>query len=343
MHVVHYFPGVIPPFGYGGIERMVYWLARDQSRRGLRVTVMADARSAVDELLPGVRLVPVSADADYRTHLPADADVLHLHTAPPLTELPDIPFLVTEHGNRSHATEFPPNTVFVSASHARSHGGRLYVHNGIPAAEYPLKTRKRYQMLFMAKVSWRAKNARTAIHLSLDSGLPLMMAGGDPWRSRKIWGRWMWKAWLKKGMIHTAGEVDGEEKLALLQDSRLLFYLVNWSEPYGLACMEAMACGTPVLASPNGALPEFIRHGENGYIAQNYRQALSLLREVMAMSPSETARMAEACAASVRDISRVTDDYLMLYEHVIRHGLLYSEEERARLRFERPASVEIKA
>ena len=343
MHIVQYFPGVIPPEGYGGIERLVFWLTRELARRRLRVTLMADPRSRIAETLPDVNLVPLDGRGDFRGLIPRDADVIHLHSAPARDLLPDLPFIVTEHGNRHHAPEFPPNTVFVSHSHAANHGGRLYVHNGIPREEYPLQKTKRHQIVFMAKVSWRAKNAKTAIRLSLDSGMPLLLAGGDPWRTRKVWGSWMWPALWKRGLIRSAGVVSGQHKLTLLQESRLLFYLVNWQEPYGLACMEALSCGTPVLASPNGALPEYVRHGENGYIAQNYRQALGIVKHVMAMSPAETASQAEACHASVRSIEAVADDYLKLYEHVVDHGYLYPEEERARLRFVRPASVEIRA
>src|SRR5882672_5026069 len=79
VHIVQYFPGVIPPEGYGGIERMVFWLTRELARRGLRVTLMANPRSRITEALPGVRLVPTDGWTDFRTLIPQDADLIHLH------------------------------------------------------------------------------------------------------------------------------------------------------------------------------------------------------------------------------------------------------------------------
>src|SRR5688500_7366032 len=112
MHIVQLFAGVLPPAGYGGIERMVYWPAREFSRQGHTVTVIGDPRSRIAEELPDIRFVPLTDDTeDFRRLLPTDADIVHLHEAPPLDRLPDMPYVVTEHGNRSHFTGHAPNTV----------------------------------------------------------------------------------------------------------------------------------------------------------------------------------------------------------------------------------------
>ncbi len=342
MHIVHYFPGLVPPVGYGGVERMVYWLTREQARRGQRVTVLAQAGSSVGERVPVAELVPIAPDCgDIRPYIPSDADVVHFHATPDRDRLPDRPFLATEQGNRNHFRAYAPNTVFVSRRHAENHGSEHFVYNGVPLDEFPLQHSKRKQMLYMAKLNWRAKNAKTAIHLSLDSGVPLMLGGGTLRDSRKVWGSWILRMPRRGGLIRQVGEVDGVPKLELLRDSSVLFFLVNWEEPFGIACQEALACGTPVLATPNGALPEQIRDGENGFLVRDYRQALDALERLCARNESETAQMAEACRASAMSIESSADRYQAYYERVIAGESLYSAEQLSRLEFRRPASVRI--
>jgi len=343
MHIVQCYPGQIPPPQYGGIERLVFWLSRELVGRGHRVTLIADRRSRIEEMNPEIRLIGIpDRFEDYRALIPTDADVVHFHLAPDLGMLPDLPHLVTEHGNRNHFSGYSPNTVFVSRRHAENHAAVHFIYNGVPIDEFPLRREKRARMLFLAKLNWRAKNARTAIDLSFDSDMPLMLAGGDLWRSRKVWGSWIARSILRPRMIQSVGEVAGEEKLALLQDACVLFYLVNWEEPFGLACHEALSCGTPVLASPNGALPEAIHHGENGWIARTYDEALECLEILKSHSAAQTARLAEACRASAMSITVCANGYEAYYQRVIEHGNLYSEKERARIRFRRPESVSIR-
>ena len=121
MHIVHVCSTSlpVPPLGYGGTERLVFWLAREQQKMGLRVTVIAHPDSRVAELLPGVSLLPCDRDRDALALVPADADVLHLHRVPYDGRTPDRPYLVTEHGLRKSGAVYLQNTVYVSRAHAR--------------------------------------------------------------------------------------------------------------------------------------------------------------------------------------------------------------------------------
>ncbi|MHC4134303.1 MAG: glycosyltransferase [Planctomycetota bacterium] len=340
MHIVKYIAGITPPPAYGGIERLGFWIIRELVKLGHKVTVITDERSTIGEVLEGVDVlprmpieridvVPPPGERDYRDLIPKDADVVHFHATLPLDALPEVPYLVTEHGNRRRFRGYAPNTVFVSKSHAYNHQGDVYVYNGIPIEEYPLQTRKDDFLLFMAVLGWRVKNAKTAIHLSFDSGMPVKLAGGELWRNRKMWGGWMLRAPFKASLIDVVGNVGGAPKLKLLRDARLLFYLVNWEEPFALAAHEALACGTPVLASPNGALPEYLRHGENGFVVSSYREALAAVRQVAAMGPEETAALAARCRESAYPIENTARGYLELYERVAQERWLYPPE-RAR-------------
>ena len=113
---------------------------------------------------------------------------------------------------------YPPNTVFLSRTHAANHHSEIYVYNGIPIDEYPLKKTKDLFMLFMAKLAWRVKNAKTAFHLSFDSGLPLKIAGGDLWGTPRLWGGWTLRAPFYRGLLTDVGNVGGVAKRKLLQD-----------------------------------------------------------------------------------------------------------------------------
>lgn len=343
MHIVQFFPGVIPPPAYGGVERIVFWLTKELVSRGHNVTVLADGRSTIDQLISGVQLTPLEPGIeDYRLMLPRDADIVHFHDQPPRSKLPDVPMLVTEHGNRRRFDAYAPNTVFLSQSHAKNHNASLYVYNGIPKDYYPFKPTKKSYMLFMAKLNWKKKNAETAINLSFDTQFPLKLAGGDLRRARKVWGMWLLRAIFQPSLIDNVGYVADATKLRLLQDAKVLYYLVNWQEPFALACHEALASGTPVLATPNGALVEYIESGKNGFIVSSYKEARDALDEVLHMSASRLAQMAEYCRYSAFSVEDMATNYLTLYHRVIQDQYLYPPEHAASFYFTKPPTIVIK-
>ncbi len=340
MHIVQFFPAEIPPRAYGGIERVVFWLTRELLKRRFKVSIIASPFSQIKEICPAVNFIPISGEClDYRSLIPDDADVIHLHNSPADSDLPDLPFLVTEHGNRKRIKQVQ-NTVFLSKSHAECHSSTHFVYNGIPKNEYSFCPDKNNEMLFMAKLGWRVKNAMTAINLSMDTGTPLALAGGDLWSSKKIRGLWMLRWLLKKHLINCVGEVGGARKEDLLQNSMLLFYMVNWAEPFALAPHEALACGTPVLATPNGALPEYIKHGKNGYLVDSYSDACRALNEMATLDSVERKRMAEYCRESAFSIEDCVDNYLKYYE-MVSNGNLYAADELAKLKFTAPKIIRV--
>lgn len=340
MHILLYHRSVIPPENYGGIERVVYWLARELVRKGHRISVMADRKSRLEQVLPGVRLIPVSRSTeDYRRLVPADVDVIHFHETPPLDRLPGQPFMVTIHGNCRPGERFAPNTVFLSRSHARHHNAPLYVYNGVPKDEYPLETQKDQYFLFLAKLAWRRKNARTAINLSLDAQVPLKLTGGFLWRTPNLWGGWMGRWLLQPAMVSNEGPVDGERKIRLLQKARALFSVVNWQEPFGLAPHEALACGTPVLATPNGALAEYIQDGINGYLVRSYDEAIRALIQVWRLAPQERVALAQRCRETAFSAQATANHYEEYYKKLMKDKFLYPPEQAEKIAFSPPPAV----
>lgn len=332
MHIVHYSPNPypIPPVGYGGTERVVYWLVRAQHAMGLKVSVIGNPASTVEQVLPGVKLIPRHGEETLRELLPKDCDVLHLHKAPPdLETLQQHPYVLTEHSVRPPEVKLLPNAVFVSQAHARVHGRSCFVRNGVPVQDYRYSEEKDRFMLFLSRMEWPHKNARTAIDLALQLKVPLKMSGKyPPWIRPKLWGDWCRHPLAVMRYVQRLGYIDGEQKLQLLARAPFLFHAVNWHEPGAIAVLEALASGTPVLATPNGSLAEFVEHEQTGLIVHNYQEALDASRRLLDLTAQEHREWAQRCRERVARIEDTVKGYLKLYERVMAGETLSTPDER---------------
>lgn len=257
MKICLFHPVALPAAAYGGVERVVIWLAQGLRDRGHEVWIAAREGS---RLPPGIGLLPVPpgehSALKLAPRLPAGVDVVHF-MAPPETgaaQMLPCASLLTVHGNGQPGEKFGPNTVFLSADHARRHGGSYYIHNGVDPREVSFNPRPRppgSRPLFLSKTSWRVKNLRGAVRICAQSGVGLTIAGGArPWslRARALWDRrFRWE-----------GAVGGERKAELLANARALVFPVLWDEPFGLVVIESLLAGTPVFASHRGSLPELL-------------------------------------------------------------------------------------
>ena len=243
MHIALLINARIPVQGYGGTERVVAWLGKALVELGHRVTLIASAGSS----LPGATVVEVAhrdlqrRDFDLAPFLPPGVDIVHAHRQ--LWVAPTVPFVWTLHGNPPPGTELPPNTIFLSASHARRYGRQTYVHNGLDQAEYRYQDAKGDYDLFLGRLH-SVKGYRWAIEAARRSGRRLVVAGG-------------WRPSLRRGISYV-GSVAGERKVALLAGARCLWMPALWEEPFGLTLIEALASGTPVIGTRRGALPEIV-------------------------------------------------------------------------------------
>ncbi|WP_370306393.1 glycosyltransferase [Sinimarinibacterium flocculans] len=330
MHIVHYCPTAypIPPVGYGGTERVVYWLIRAQIAQGLRVSLIANAASGIEQAVPGARLIPCDRDTPIASVVPRDCDVAHLHRMPPDPEAIPVPHLITEHGNRGPDARLLANTVFVSESHARIHGRRCFVRNGVPVDDYRYSEEKDRFLLFLARMEWPHKNARTAMDLAIDLDLPLKMSGKyPPWVRPKLWGDWCRHPLAVRRLVQRLGYVDGDLKLELLARAPVMFHAVNWHEPGSIVVLESLASGTPVLGTPNGSLPEFIEHGRTGWIVEDYAQAREAVREALSFSVEQRRLWAQRCRERVSRVEDTARGYRLLYEKVIAGERLSTTDE----------------
>ena len=207
------------------------------------MTLLAPAGSRV----PEAELVPLDpseilqAGFDLTPLLPASVEILHAHG--PVRVPPDHPHVFTLHGNLRSGRGPPPNTIFVSADHARRHGGTAFVYNGVDPSEFVFRPEKADYDLFLGRLH-TVKGYRWAIQGAKRSGQPIVVAGG-------------WRPSLSR-RVRFVGSVDGDRKAGLLAGARCLWMPALWDEPFGLTLVEAMMSGTPVLGTRRGALPEVV-------------------------------------------------------------------------------------
>jgi glycosyltransferase involved in cell wall biosynthesis len=297
MHVVLYTHSRLPVHGYGGTQRVVVWLARGLVSLGHRVTLIAPTGSAVTEArMVGFETRDMARPGfDLDRLVPGDADIVHAHAPLPTPISP--PTVCTQHGNRHQAKSADGNTIFLSADHARRHGGTAFVYNGIDPAEYVYRTGKANYDLFLGRLH-SAKGYRWAIEGAKLAGTRLLVAGG-------------WRPSLRPS-LRFVGSVQGERKAALLANAQCLWMPALWDEPFGLTLIEAMMSGTPVLGTRRGALPEIVSP-EVGALGDTIDDLVRLRAEVQRRDPAACRARAEQWFSHVR----MAEEYLRMYQHYL--------------------------
>lgn len=297
----------LPVVGYGGTGRQVEWLATELVRRGHRVTIIAPAGSSHRACeVRGAR-----SEADVPELVPDDADIVHRHgwNGVPL------PFrtLNTAHGNSGGPMRSPDNWSFVSRSHAANHGCSTYVYNGFPVDDYRLG-RKTGRLLFLAGFARPSKGMARAIRLAERFDFPLDLAGGRRIdllaRSANRRDLLFLKTLSSRFRLH--GVVDGRTKIDLLGSARAFLNPIAWEEPFGMAPVEAMLCGTPVLATPCGAMPEIVSN-ETGRLFETDAEFGEALAAIDDFRPE----IVRQYAADSFPIAATAAGYLRLYERIL--------------------------
>ena len=246
--IVHLSP--IPVFAYGGTERVIWDLARVLVEAGHQVTFLVPEGSTCD--FAAVKIV--DANLPWYRQIPKGTDVVHFQFQPLMTKDFDVPYLVTEHTNIKERTPVDKNTVFVSKDHAQRYGSDCFVYNGLDWRTYGEVdwSAPRDYYHFLGKAAWRVKNVKGAIHVAKQSDVQLHVLGGTRINFKRGF------RWTLSRSIHFHGMVGGEQKLSLLNGSKGMIFPVRWHEPFGLAIIESLYFGSPVFATPYGAIPELV-------------------------------------------------------------------------------------
>lgn len=286
---------------YGGTERVVWWLAKGLHEKGVRVVLVARAGSQcpyASEVHAADFSRPLVPQLEHLCRS-RGAEVVQHYFASPETE-PTTSYVVNIGGNGKAGERFLRNTIFVSRNHAERHGAKAFAYNGLDPDEYVFERTKTERLVFCAKASWRVKNVRCAIRIARAAGRPLDVLGGSsllPFAWRGV--RWH-------------GMVGGEKKAHQLASAAFLLFPVVWNEPFGIAVIEALVSGTPVLATPFGALPELLAP-EVGRVMHSEQEFVHFLRAPELFSAE---RCREWCLANFH-YRNMTEKYLAYYAQVL--------------------------
>jgi len=198
-----------------------------------------------------------------------------------LTELREVPLVSISDSQREPLTGLDLNWVAT-------------VHHGLPMRDVPAATTAsdgRY-LVFLGRMS-AEKRPDLAIAVAKRAGLPLIMAAKVDRPDREYFEREI-RPQLGHPLIEYIGEVSDAEKWRLLGDALALLFPIDWPEPFGLAMIEALACGTPVVARPCGAVPEIVRDGEVGFLADTVDELVAAVKRVDVIDRARCRRWAEA-------------------------------------------------
>jgi glycosyltransferase involved in cell wall biosynthesis len=331
----------VPPRLYGGTERVVSYLTEELVALGHEVTLFASGDSiTAANLVPcctqALRLDPAVTDPipyymlmldKVRSHA-AEFDVLHFHIDHfhfPVFRHQPIPTLTTLHGRQDLRDSLPFYARFsdmplISISDAQRlplpHANFVAtVHHGLPRDLHEASYQpKGGYLAFIGRIS-PEKNPVDAIRIAESLGLPLKIAAKVD-KADETYFREVVEPLLSTPGVEFIGEIAEREKGAFLRDALALLFPINWPEPFGLVMIEAMACGTPVLAYRAGSVTEVIEHGVTGLIVDNIDQARVALAQAISMDRRKIRRRFEERFTA----RRMANDYVRIYRSLVRHS-----------------------
>jgi glycosyltransferase involved in cell wall biosynthesis len=312
MHVTFYKPGKIPipPPGYGGAQRVIYWLGKTLIDLGHQVTLIANAQSHI----PGAELRVVDENekdpwAGLRL-VPGATDIVQLFDTPPVA-VPK-PFLVRIGGNGRPGEPFHPNTVFLSRNHAANHGSRHFVHNGLDPDDYAFSEKRDDYAVFLAKARWPVKNVHGAAQVARRAGLELRVIGSRNWPLN------LQRLLPPIRGVRYCGTFGGPQKRELIARARCLIFPVRWPEPFGIALIEALVSGCYVAGTPYGSLPEIVTP-ETGVLSAKAEELAEAVKHPQRFSPRVCRDRVLRGGFTILDTAR---GYLKYYEQVLNRGTL---------------------
>lgn len=260
----------LPAKNYGGTERVVWglWLAQQAAGHEVRL-LWGDAPELPKN---ATRFDPTKS---MREQIGSWPDIVHFHQ--PFDGELDVPYISTEHGNAEGARRYSQNTVFLSARHAANHHAECYVHNGLDWAEYgePNLGKPKNFCHFLGKAKWPLKNLAGSVAVSKKAGVKLQVLGGNRFSLSS-------RGFYFHPDLHLRfhGMVGGERKNQLVRQSRGLIFPVRWHEPFGLAIIESLYFGSPVFATPYGAIPEIISRPDIGFLSSSYHELAQAVQNI---------------------------------------------------------------
>lgn len=331
----------IPPPGYGGIEFMLALLCDALVARGhevelfcapgshssAKVTPLLEAphpESIERALFEADHVSQAFAHVDSAAGAGTPFDVVHDHsgyTALSIADRLDTPLVHTVHGPFDQDTKpyysrhaSKGNIVCISHSQASfaPEGAEVagVVHNPIDVNSWPVGYKKEDWLLWLGRFV-PEKGPQRAIRVARAAGRPLVLAGNVQPRHERFFADEI-QPHVDGRMIRYVGEVGGARKQRLFADAYAFLMPIRWPEPFGLVMVESLAAGTPVLAFAQGAAPEIVEHGRNGFLVEDEEEMAAMVEKAGEIDPGECRRSAERFSPD-----RVAAGYESVYQRAL--------------------------
>ena len=328
----------VPPRLYGGTERIVFYLTEELVRLGHNVTLFASGDSITSaELAPcctrALRLDPTVRDTIPHFMLMIDKvrqhadefDILHFHLDLfhfPLFRSLAAQTLTTLHGRQdlgdlkpfySRFGEMPLVSISNDQRKPLPHANFIAtIYHGIPAELHRPSFEQGSYLAFLGRISPEKRPDR-AIRIARAAGIPLKIAAKvdkvdeDYFRNDIL-------PLLDGPGVEFIGEINEREKTKFLGEAAALLFPVDWPEPFGLVMIEAMACGTPVLAFRGGSIPEVIDVGVTGDVVENEEEAIAALPAILSYDRRAVRQRFEQRFTA----TRMAKNYVSTYRHLLK-------------------------
>ena len=313
----------VPPERYGGTERVVAALADGLVDRGHDVVLFASGDSRTKARLEPIVDAPVWENPKFNENGPfwvlavdrayraaEGLELMHNHAdfyAYPLARRAPMPTVTTQHW-RMDLPELGPlyeeyaEHPLVAVSDAQRRGlptanWIATIHHGLPRALYRANFERGRYLAFCGRLS-RDKGVDTAIQAAIRTGIPIKIAGRRPTglrtdaeaKAEREFFEHVLAPLLQHPLVEELGEIGDAEKQALYENAIATLFPIAWPEPFGLVLIESLACGTPVLASPVGSVPEVIRSGVTGFQCTTVDEYVRAIEGVDAISRRQCRR-----------------------------------------------------
>lgn len=327
----------VPPRGYGGTERVVYYLTEELVRLGHQVTLFASGDSH-----SSARLIPIthrSLRSDTQCHdrsvhytlmlekirqMVHEFDVVHFHIDHrhfTISRALKLPQLTTLHGRLDYPELTPLFQEFhdmplISISQAQRNPIKNVnwignIPHGLPTELYSFRNQPNDYLAFLGRIS-PEKRVDLAIQIAIQSGHKLKIAAKvDPAEIQYFKNDI--EPLLNHPLIEFCGEIDGRDKEELIRSARALIFPIDWPEPFGLVMIEALACGTPVIAFNRGSVPEVIDDGVSGFIVDDVEGAVKAVHQIHTIRRKKCREIFEQRFSS----QRMAKEYVTAYESIV--------------------------
>jgi glycosyltransferase involved in cell wall biosynthesis len=328
----------VPPKLYGGTERVVAWLVDELVRLGHEVTLFASGDSATSARLHAVwpralrlgrpktdPMVTQAALLEAVAQHAGEFDVIHAHIDwlhLPLFSRLGVPFLTTCHGRLdlpgfSDVVRRFPDAPFVSISdnqraplsEARWIGT---IYHGLPADLFCPSFEAGSYLAFLGRLT-KEKGPEEAIRIARAAKMPLRIAAKVP-RGERGYFKEQLEPQIDGKQVQLSGEVNDATKRQFLAGAAALLFPIDWPEPFGLVMIEAMACGTPVIAFRSGSVPEVIDDGITGFVVADEAEAIAAIKRLPELDRKKVRAQFEKRFTS----RRMAEEYLRCYAALAR-------------------------